>query len=84
MSRRGEHGRHARLTTHTWALNDIAVEMFSVEQRKRLRVVSETSPFDVHVLSNFDDSVPGPSMARFAEAVRYRLLLPLAGNDGCL
>lgn len=69
------------MTSREQALAQIAADVFSAEQRERLNVISATSPFDRHALSDFDDSIPGPSMRRLSAAVRERLIFSSPGHD---
>ena len=60
------------MTSYEQRLTEIATEMFSAEQLGRLDLISVSSPFNLQAMSDFDDSIPGPSMRRLSEAVRQR------------
>src|SRR5437867_4459981 len=69
------------MTSREQALAEIAGDVFSAEQHERLHAISATSPFDLQALSDFDDSIPGPSMTRLSAAVRQRVIFSSPGHD---
>src|SRR5947208_5926662 len=69
------------MTSYEQRLTEIATEMFSAEQLGRLDLISASTPFNLQAMSDFDDTIPGPSMRRLSEAVRQRLMFWSPGHD---
>jgi hypothetical protein len=72
--------------THFAVLAALATELSSEDESRRLAPIASSDPLDVEALTQFDDSLPGPSLSRIADNRRNApgtLVIPRYGITRC-